>query len=89
MTMHAYAGLGAPDAASNLPSYSDFIEDDTYSRIFGYVFNAAGGYFVGRALAPQKDDAMTYALIGSVVGALTGPFGLGVFGFYSLSKRDE
>jgi len=85
MTMHAYAGLGAPTKAPE-PAAE---EPSTLATLVSYVAKIGGGYLVGRALAPSKADALTYGLIGAAVGGASGPFGLGVFGIVSLKQRGE
>jgi hypothetical protein len=51
------------------------------------ALSAAGGYFAGAAMAPERKNKTTYGVVGSVLGIFTGPIGLGVLGLVALSKK--
>lgn len=55
--------------------------------ILGLIVRGALGYQAGKAMAPNRRDAKTWAWIGVPVGTLTGTLGLGVMGIVSNSKR--
>ena len=44
-------------------------------------------YQAGKAMAPNRSDSKTWGWVGVPVGMLTGPWGLGVMGIISNSKR--
>jgi hypothetical protein len=67
-------------------------EMDTGSlAAFGVLWilvRAAGGYVVGRALAPAPGDKMSWGVVGSLVGAAGGPVGLGLMAVLSLEAKN-
>lgn len=44
-------------------------------------------YQAGKAMAPNRSESKTWGWVGVPVGMLTGPWGLGVMGIISNSKR--
>lgn len=52
------------------------------------LVRAAGGYVVGRALAPAPGDKMSWGIVGSLVGAAGGPVGLGLMAVLSLEAKN-
>jgi uncharacterized protein YqgC (DUF456 family) len=53
------------------------------------VANAAGGYYVGAAMAPDAAGKVKYGAMGAVLGSLIGPFALGLMGVAALAKRND
>ncbi len=52
------------------------------------LVRGAGGYVVGRALAPTPGDKGSWGVVGGLLGAFGGPVGLGLMAVLSLEAKN-
>jgi hypothetical protein len=53
----------------------------------GLVLTGVGSYYVGKAVAPSREQEMTYAWWGVAAGLLAGPIGLGIESMIALNHK--
>lgn len=58
-----------------------------FVAVAAVVATGALCYQAGKAMAPNRSESKTWGWVGVPVGMLTGPWGLGVMGIISNSKR--
>lgn len=71
-----------PLGAVSLPGDSTLWSVALYVTLAGVA-----GFFAGRAMAPSPSEQTGYGILGAGSSVLLGPIGLGLVGFYSLTKR--
>lgn len=94
MRQRSTAGLGQSESTPPVPPLQEEPIINIASPgalvawfILGAVARGAGGYFVGKAIAPSQQKELKYALWGIPVAILFGSLGLGVEAGIALSKR--
>ena len=76
------SGLGADDPSR------DGWRDLAFVAVGVLAVTGILSYQAGKAMAPTKADRKMWGWVGVPVGMLTGPWGLGVMGIISNSKKD-
>lgn len=78
------ASLSAPITAAPVAVASGIL---VAAAAVGLVLTGVGSYYVGKAVAPSRDDEAKYAWWGVAAGLLGGPFGLGIEALIALNHK--